>query len=66
MKLTATWFLTLVMSCSMLLVHGGGGSSASPAAVAPPAPPAPTAAFSFAPASPAAGRTLTVGDYIVN
>ncbi|NTW84874.1 MAG: hypothetical protein HGB30_01785 [Holophagaceae bacterium] len=62
MKLTATWFLTLVMSCSMLLVHCGGDSSASPAAVTPPAP---TAAFSFAPTSLAAGRTLTVGDYIV-
>ena len=52
MKLTENWLLTLAMSC-LLLVHCGGGSSASPAAVTPPAP---TAAFSFAPASPVTGQ----------
>ncbi len=36
MKLTENWLLTLAMSC-LLLVHCGGGSSASPAAVTPPA-----------------------------
>ena len=58
MKLTENWLLTLAMSC-LLLVHCGGGSSASPAAVTPPAP---TAAFSFAPASPVTGQTVTFTD----
>ncbi len=58
MTLAETWFLTLTLS-SLLLVYCRGGSSASPAAVTPPAP---AAAFSFAPASPVPGQTVSFTD----
>ena len=61
MTLPKTWLLAPFALCCLLLVHCGGGSSASPAAVTP-TPTAPTAAFTLSTSTPVTGQTVTFTD----